>query len=116
MKKAEIKLRKGQRYLVRGEEGDFPLTCKYYGVHPVQGHEHLSEHLFLITGNEDSGYYVSDEELPVRVEPYSRGREKQIEAEAREWLAHEDEMAWLTKLADQSYRHDRKGFGQGAEE
>jgi hypothetical protein len=86
--KQKLGLRRSKRFLVRDgvSKEDFPLVCKYYGIHPIQGNESVSAHLFLISGNLDAGYYVSDEELAEAVEPFTVERVREIERQAQAWL------------------------------
>jgi hypothetical protein len=82
-----MKLRKGSRYFVADpNDVEFgkriPLVCRYRGRVP-EGHD------FEIVGNPDSGYWLSDEQVTLLVEPFSKKRAAEIDVEAGKYLAGE---------------------------
>jgi hypothetical protein len=81
-----IKLRVGKRYFVTNPDDKelpaIPLTCKYAGLHE-------GRHLFLIKGDEFSGFLFDIGDDLKAVGEYSDARQREINAVAQKYLDEE---------------------------
>ncbi|MGB7729001.1 MAG: hypothetical protein WBL50_13280 [Candidatus Acidiferrum sp.] len=92
-----MKLRKGSKYFVANPDHvrfgkRIPSICHHRVRHP-------EGHLFTFGGDVNSGYWLSDRQIAKLVEPYSKAREAEVDAEAEKYLAAQDRKAekWLEK-------------------
>jgi len=93
----KLKLRKGCKYFVANPTDvrfgkRIPLPCRYRG-------RRSEGHLFTFESDPNSGYWLSDEEVAKLVEPFSKDRDVEVNAEAKRYLAAQDRKAakWLEK-------------------
>lgn len=55
--------------------------------------KHPDGHLFVFQTSQDSGYWLSDAELPLHVREYTKALDREIQKEAEKWLKENTKVA-----------------------